>query len=165
LEQVEAAAAAVLGSAVGREAPLMSAGMDSLGAVEFRNSLEGKLGLQLPSTLVFDYPTVAAIVDYVAEAEAPQEDEQPPAAGEAAAGPPARALAEAGGRKVVAVVSAAARRWPAGAGGFLVSDVIRAVPQARWDVERRLTEDMPARFGGFIANVEVGVVAPAWCAC
>jgi hypothetical protein len=35
-------------------------------AVEFRNSLEAKLGIELPSTLVFDYPSIAAIAGHVA---------------------------------------------------------------------------------------------------
>lgn len=34
--------------------------------MEFRNSLEAKLGLQLPGTLVFDYPTVGAIARHIA---------------------------------------------------------------------------------------------------
>lgn len=35
--------------------------VDSLGAVELTNELQAKYHTQLPSTLVFDYPTVAAI--------------------------------------------------------------------------------------------------------
>jgi membrane-bound lytic murein transglycosylase B len=35
---------------------MLAAGLDSLGAVELRNSLEGSLQVQLPSTLAFDYP-------------------------------------------------------------------------------------------------------------
>lgn len=65
LSQVAAVTQSILGAPVEPTAPLMSAGLDSLSSVEFRNSLESKLGLQLPSTLVFDYPTVNAIAQHV----------------------------------------------------------------------------------------------------
>lgn len=50
---VSAAVAGVLGSSVDPEAPLMAAGLDSLGSVELRNSLESSLGLQLPGVNTF----------------------------------------------------------------------------------------------------------------
>jgi hypothetical protein len=39
--------------------------MDSLMSVEVRRRLERSLGLPLPTTLAFDYPTVQALVQYI----------------------------------------------------------------------------------------------------
>ena len=49
--------------------PLSDFGLDSLMAVELRSVLSVELGLarSLPATLVFDYPTLSALADYLAE--------------------------------------------------------------------------------------------------
>jgi myxalamid-type polyketide synthase MxaB len=70
--------------AVGERIPLNELGLDSLMAVELRNLLGSSLNLKraLPATLVFDYPTVEAMTDYlgreiaVLKAEAGTEDQQ-----------------------------------------------------------------------------------------
>lgn len=41
-------------------------GMDSLMAVELRNLLQTSLDFSLPSTLVFKYPTIQDLVEYLA---------------------------------------------------------------------------------------------------
>ena len=47
------------------DTPLMEAGMDSLSAVEFRNRFTSKVpGVNLPNTLIFDYPTIGAVAEY-----------------------------------------------------------------------------------------------------
>lgn len=54
-----------IGDAVSPGETLVGAGLDSLGAVELRNALVSKLSVTLPGTLIFDYPTIDAIADYV----------------------------------------------------------------------------------------------------
>ncbi|HYO54311.1 type I polyketide synthase [Archangium sp.] len=47
--------------------PLGSLGLDSLMSMEIRNRLEATLGLKLSATLVWTYPTLAALTPYLAE--------------------------------------------------------------------------------------------------
>ncbi|MBL8976367.1 MAG: KR domain-containing protein, partial [Myxococcales bacterium] len=52
-------------------APLRSLGIDSLMGLEVRNRLEAGLGLTLSATLLWTYPTVAALADFLAKRIAP----------------------------------------------------------------------------------------------
>jgi len=55
----------VSGVQVDGDAVLMSAGLDSLSAVEFRNLLSARLGVRLPATLAFDYPTPNSVATFL----------------------------------------------------------------------------------------------------
>jgi acyl transferase domain-containing protein/acyl carrier protein len=70
LEELRRHIATVLGHGSGRdidpERPFQELGFDSLAAVELRNRLAAATGMSLPPTLVFDYPTPAALAGYLA---------------------------------------------------------------------------------------------------
>ncbi len=63
--EVASIAAGLVGHGLQADQPLMEAGLDSLGAVELRTSLAERFGLDLPATLTFDYPTVAALSAFI----------------------------------------------------------------------------------------------------
>jgi acyl transferase domain-containing protein/acyl carrier protein/NADP-dependent 3-hydroxy acid dehydrogenase YdfG len=69
VRQVQAEVARVLrldsGTQLPSDLPLKDAGLDSLMAVELRNSLSARLECKLPATLMFDYPTVEGVAAFV----------------------------------------------------------------------------------------------------
>ena len=123
------------GGFVDADAPLMEAGVDSLGAVELRNQLQSMAGnsdsqsSSLPSTLVFDHPTARGLAAFLA----------PPAEEEEAPSPDLRACARmsAGDVRLAAVdailpggASGLVRAWRLAMTGL---DVFVQSPAARWD--------------------------------
>ena len=60
LAVLKSIAAEAMGAEVAPDVPLMSAGLDSLGAVELRNGITAKFGISMPATVAFDYPTLQA---------------------------------------------------------------------------------------------------------
>ncbi|GAA3035666.1 type I polyketide synthase [Actinokineospora globicatena] len=83
LDLVRRAAAEVLGhtstSAVSARASFADLGFDSLTAVRVRTKLAEATGLDLPTGLVFDYPTPVALADHLADELAFDHESLPPA--------------------------------------------------------------------------------------
>jgi acyl carrier protein len=154
LEQVQEAVAAVLGRAdIDAQEPLMAAGLDSLSSVELRNSLEAKLGAELPTTLVFDYPTVAALAGFLASRIQPGGAGAELAAADNSASdsesycseasyswdeedlPASLALPRQRSRQVVAVTGMAVRAPGDAFAGIQPVDAVQMVPASRWNLE------------------------------
>jgi acyl carrier protein len=142
------------GEEVPQDTPLMAAGVTSTLAVQLVTALEAALGAELPGTLVFDYPSIAEMTDFVADTTAAS-------AVVAAADGPAAAmqLAPAAPARQVCVVTGAAHAVPGGAldwrpaGG---NDRVELVPLERWDAGPPPADDREERnlqFGSFLQGV------------
>ena len=65
---LELAAAVVAdGDGVAQDVPFMEAGIDSLGSVQFVTDVSREFSLQLPPSVIFDYPTGRALIDHLIE--------------------------------------------------------------------------------------------------
>ena len=155
--EVAAAVANVLGSAVAPTEPLMAAGLDSLGAVELKNALETHMGLELPSTLIFDYPSVDSIAEYV-NIIMPALAEQEPAAPVQQKSIPASIMTgtEQSGncsRSTTVVTGIASRSVRNAIESIQSVDIIAPPPLERWDVDEQAGS--AARFGGFLQDLDM----------
>jgi acyl transferase domain-containing protein/acyl carrier protein/predicted alpha/beta-fold hydrolase/protein-L-isoaspartate O-methyltransferase len=154
-------AAKVLGIAatqsINPRQPLNELGLDSLMAVELRNSFGTALGRSLPPTLLFDYPTLEALTNYFA-GEVLQLETAAEAA-PAAAPPNTR-------EDSIAIIGLGCR-FPGGANNpeafwDLLNngvDAVCEIPPTRWDVDAWYDPDpeagkMYTKSGGFLREVD-----------
>jgi acyl carrier protein len=153
--QVQDAVKSVLGKNVDREEPLMAAGLDSLGTVELKNALEAVCGAELPSTLVFDHPTVGALAAYLNASMASQADTAPESVYSDNSSPLGD-LAPYDASPMV-YISGLSSRMHAGFNSVQPADCSERVPLSRWDVELQteLCGGIPVGYGVFVKNVDL----------
>jgi hypothetical protein len=60
----------VIGTAIATNTPLMATGVDSLGATEFQKLLGRALSAEIPSTLLFDHPSITGIAQVLLSQDA-----------------------------------------------------------------------------------------------
>jgi 3-oxoacyl-(acyl-carrier-protein) synthase/acyl carrier protein/D-arabinose 1-dehydrogenase-like Zn-dependent alcohol dehydrogenase len=165
-DQVKDAVRSIIGQDISPDEPLIAAGLDSLGAVELKNALEGRIGLQLPGTLVFDYPTVSALTEHLHSQipdEAAQEDrgdevEDISISSFVASGPLQKQISSLGNAATSTLALLGLSTRSATPGAILSTtgiDAITPVPLERWDLEFLTRSAMPARFGGFLPAADL----------
>ena len=149
--QLQQIVQAMLGTTVSMEQPLMEAGLDSLGAVELRNTISNQFSIELPATVMFDYPSISALAGYIINQvqvthSAPTLDPT-----SAAMMPISQALKPVGLQQhthSAAFVVGANSCYPTAAGldgfwGVLTGsrDVQSVVPYSRWDMDAHYAPD------------------------
>jgi acyl carrier protein len=152
--QVHAAVVSVLGTSPGSEDPLVSSGLDSLGAVELRNEISRLTGMELPGTLVFDFPTMTAISGFLVESL------MPPEATEILASNDATGFTILSGSLLHSItpqtilISSFSQRLPTASN---CDDPLKVVPLDRWDADHGAKMASPVsknlwagRFGAFV---------------
>ena len=165
--EVQRVVASMLGADVAPTQPLMEAGLDSLAAVELRNELGSRFGVDMPATAMFDYPTISALAGFIASATGS-------AAAAAAAGGLVPfdagfelAASQAVQQQTCTDLVGLACRYPEAAGGpgtfwqgaVQAADLQQQVPFTRWDLERvyapePASQKMNARFAAFLSGVD-----------
>jgi 3-oxoacyl-(acyl-carrier-protein) synthase/thioesterase domain-containing protein len=170
----------LIGSDPSADAPLMEAGLDSLGAVEFRSRLSSQLGgVSLPETLIFDFPTLRQVEVHVGSllASRTASHEHAPKAADNNVLHLLSSLMSSAALKPAAVMSLPASApqtnsstcvvgalsckmsegigdisaaWHVGNAGY---DVVSSVPSARWEGGDSL--EFRVCYGAFVRNIDL----------
>lgn len=139
--------------------PLRELGLDLLMAVQLRNALGLTLGRTLPATLLFNYPTISELTDYLLKQGLVGMTSEGQSAG--------RSLSTVSGKEEPIAIVGMSCRFP-GANSLQEFwqllrdgvDAITEVPAERWDIaayydpEPGLPGKMYTRWGGFLTNVD-----------
>jgi acyl carrier protein len=160
---VRSAAEGMLGETLPLDGAFVPGAFDSLSAVELANAVSAAVGRDLPSTLVFDYPSVAAMAAYVSSLLTPAVEL--PTSVIAPVRLPAQLTSAPqtglyGGSAVGLEVAercplSSEQSLPHGASGH-GGDLISTLPYERWDIDapKDGRSTLRVRFGGFVAGLE-----------
>ena len=149
VDVIRSAVSELLGSSVARDAPLMESGLDSVTSVELKNIMAHSFDLELPTTVIFDHPTVDELACYC----------QKRLCGDAIRAGDSTRMVENHNRPPA---SARELHCLARSGRFFTGDLERAllenttystaaVPLDRWDVES--ADGVGVRFVAFVKDV------------
>ncbi|BDA51455.1 probable oleandomycin polyketide synthase, modules 5 and 6 [Coccomyxa sp. Obi] len=171
---ISAVVASLAGCDVAEGTPLAQAGLDSLAFVELRNELTRVLSVELPGTVVFDYPTIGALAEFAATLTHHVPAQYASSAGNPVPAPAVeRALTSYARREGVVAIDTCIGRFSETASGVMgeganygdsasldsgnTTDTVRATPLERWDVDSAapaVSHKPGARFGRFMNGVE-----------
>lgn len=138
LRQVLESVEHILGSRPDTAQPLTTAGLDSLGVVDLRNMLQEEFSVELPATVLYDYPTISDIAKHIGSLLAP-----PPSI--ARSSRPHSSIPETrhddpGHRN--GVVSCA-HDTPRGAAGCNKPiDAVELIPASKWDIDAEMQNNL-----------------------
>ena len=65
IQELTTITATIIGSAVSPDAPLMSAGLDSIATTELSALMSERFKTELPQTLLFDHPSLRSVADFL----------------------------------------------------------------------------------------------------
>lgn len=138
------------------EAPFLSAGLDSLSAVELRDELQRSLGLRLPGTLIFDYPTPTSLAAFLqqqaVQATGAIGSTADPSSSFAIQRGSGATLAGAVARSSMLVTIDATASRLAAPSISSTADSCRLTPYARWDADGSARHGVPHRPGSRFAR-------------
>ena len=140
----------ILGKEVAINEPLIDAGLDSLGAVELRDAVNAAVDMELPSTVVFDYPSVGAMSGFIVSQMHPEGE-----AGTEIVDQPV-VVRSSEQRETLGVVGSSSRTSRDALRADSALDAISRVPLARWcSTPGRYCACPGALFGSFVADADM----------
>ncbi len=159
---VRSAAEATLGKALPADGAFDAGAFDSLSAVELANSVSVAVGRDLPGTLVFDYPSVAAIAAHVTTLLAPSSAHLATPAAISPTNMPEPTIRRLTSGFAVGLELAERCPLPGALSGpdhhgiGHGDDRISTLPYERWDIDalREGRTTLRVRFGGFMPGVD-----------